>query len=1272
MSLAEAVQNGDVAQVRERLLQNEDVNAHATEDSSRFSPLHLSCQLGHLACARMLLDKGAAVDARNSSAETPLHLACSYGNVNCARAVLEAGADKDARDKFGETPRDVVAVFDAEQLEQLLDETSTTKDARRAAWEAGREMTAAERTSPSRSPGASATKRLGLLHQAARNDNVRDIEVRLALGDDVDERDVTKSTPLHVACEFGNLAPARTLLSAGAAVDAFSKENGTALYIACTNGNADCARLVIEAGADLNLIFGELAALHTACRYGTIDCALLLLEMGAEVNASDARGQCGWTPLHLACSRGKLSCARLMIEAGADKHATDQSGLTALEHAQSHAGSTGRAVGQLLDATTTSKEERRTSWLAAHPTAAAPPSKEQRRAAWVASHPAALVASEPASSSAASASSHRIAPAIDVGTKTAELQAAVDGTDIAALEEALHEASAAGVADVELLAATRRLSMLEMTREQTEAEARAQADATAEAERAQAEADARAQAEAEAARAAAQATAEADASRTRAEAEATRAAEQAAAEAEAARVQEEAEAAQAAAQAVAEAEAARAQAEAEAAQVAAQAAAEAEGARLAAAAAAVEAEATRANASRLLADATDGPLRQLDASRLRFAIELARVSRVPADAIDVAERMLRSKSELAPELIALLEELSLDGTRLVPASGAVMLANLEAVAAVANAPTLQAALGEENAARLFAASQQAIAFDLGEFAVPIAHLTLGARLGGGADADVYAVDHNGQQLAFKKLRLDGLSQGERTEVLLSARRDFSSLRRLAHINIVLLLGAVNDPPTNTLGLLIERASRGSLRDMLNDAPSHVVGVEKVQLRLAAGIAAGMAYLHAANPVVLHHDLKSANVLVFTDELGTFTPKLCDFGLASIVGGTTAAVSRRAGAGTTAYMAPEQGDDEMTTKSEVYSFGIVLWELLHGERPWAGKSINAIGRAVDRGQRPVVTVGDSLLRQLMLDCWAPEPADRPTFANVAQRLATATRTFADSSYKVGYEQLVARPTPLQQHELLASAHDLIADYAQRHHLPAADALSYFQTLQTRALEASAHGLSGAEAVSELLTQPQLVVLRMYSSAETLSDGKEFCSILNEAMREDCATHAVPIARALNSYLHTRASRGGGTASTQWPEANRVFRGGALPARHHWFFSVGRRYRIPMFLSTSADRDVAEDMMRERGGPDFVLWIIEFDASRKCDHVNHVNRNDGTLDAADPNTAAEDEYLFAPYATFVVANAIFQDAPTASNPHVVVLHAAVNNRNEPNDLMSAPWA
>ena len=66
-----------------------------------------------------------------------------------------------------------------------------------------------------------------------------------------------------------------------------------------------------------------------------------------------------------------------------------------------------------------------------------------------------------------------------------------------------------------------------------------------------------------------------------------------------------------------------------------------------------------------------------------------------------------------------------------------------------------------------------------------------------------------------------------------------------------------DAPEKTLGLLLERADRGSLRALLNDSPAEVVDVEAVQLRLAAGIASGMEYLHAHN--VLHHDLKSANV-----------------------------------------------------------------------------------------------------------------------------------------------------------------------------------------------------------------------------------------------------------------------------------------------------------------------------------------------------------------------------------------------------------------------------
>ena len=699
--------------------------------------------------------------------------------------------------------------------------------------------------------------------------------------------------------------------------------------------------------------------------------------------------------------------------------------------------------------------------------------------------------------------------------------------------------------------------------------------------------------------------------------------------------------------------------------------------------------AIRANADRRLALATSCPLSTIDASQLVHAIEMARESGVAAEVIEAAAHTLHTRSSLDLELLALLEELGgVDGRFLVPRAPVTpTLTSLAAVAAVSNTAALEAALGAESAARLQAAAQQSAALTcLGSFGVDASQLTSqlteSNRIGGGADADVYAVELHGRLLAFKKIRLSGLSQAERIELLRSAHRDFRALRRLSHANIVALHGAVNDVATSTLGLLIERAERGSLRDLLNNTPHEVVGVERVQHSLATGIASGMAYLHAKGPV-LHHDLKSANVLVFAAG-GELTPKLCDFGLAAVANATTAAAStRRAAAGTAAYKAPEQFDDRMSMASEVYSFAIVLWELLQGDRPWAGKSELVIMRAVDRGERPPVTATDSLLRQLMEQCWAPEPAHRPSFADVSTRLAAAARTFATSQYKAAYDQLQARAAPVEPHELLTSVYEVVAEHARRHSLSAADAHHFFQTLQANALQAAAHSQSGANAVAELLTQPQIIALRMYSSAAALPNGREFCSVLNEAIREDTMMGVnASVAYSLCSYLHTRMSRGGGgdgvaaaaaaaASPVQWPPANRVFRGGALPPQHHWFFSVGRQYRIPMFLSTSGQQHVADRMMADRGGPHFCRWMIEFDASRRCDHVNFVNKNDGTLQVS-PNAAAEDEYLFAPYATFTVVSAMLQLTPTVANPHVVQLRAAVNNRNEPDDLPSAPWA
>ena len=264
----------------------------------------------------------------------------------------------------------------------------------------------------------------------------------------------------------------------------------------------------------------------------------------------------------------------------------------------------------------------------------------------------------------------------------------------------------------------------------------------------------------------------------------------------------------------------------------------------------------------------------------------------------------------------------------------------------------------------------------------------------------------------------------------------SALSRLVHPHVVRLHGVVVDE-AESIGMLIELAPRGSLRDVLDNTPAEVVGRAAVQMELAKGIAAAMAFLHAQAPLVLHHDLKSANVLVF-DTGGALRAKLTDFGLSLTASGSSLAGTVRAGGGTAAYQAPEQFDGTFTAASEVYSFAIILWELLHGGRPWDGKTPAAIMRAVDRGQRLEVTAAAGGLHELMCDCWVAEPSARPTFAGVEVRLATASRTFETSAFKRRYAE--TREVTMQ-HTLWAALHGLVSREAERRGMPQERAQPY---------------------------------------------------------------------------------------------------------------------------------------------------------------------------------------------------------------------------------------
>ena len=604
--------------------------------------------------------------------------------------------------------------------------------------------------------------------------------------------------------------------------------------------------------------------------------------------------------------------------------------------------------------------------------------------------------------------------------------------------------------------------------------------------------------------------------------------------------------------------------------------------------------------------------------------------------IEQAGLKLRAKRDLEAPLVAILERLSLANPPLLQA---LLRKNLHTLRAVTDADA--AALGDAGAPlfSLFgrlreAARLQVVTVDAGARQVSFDQLVMGERIGKGSFGTVHAVTLDGQSLALKRIPLTDVPGPERPGLLANHQKETRALSQLSQANIVALHGAVVDVE-DEVGLLMELARRGSLRELLDREPAQVTSSAAVQMQLASGVAAGMKYLHAQP--VLHHDLKTSNVLVFDGAAGGLVPKLTDFGLAVVAAGSTLG-TKRAAAGTTAYKAPEQFDDEFSAASEIYSYAIVLWELLHGGRPWHGKTEAGIIGAVLRGQRPSVTVADGVLLQLAEACWAPEPADRPSFAAVVTQLAAAQRTFATSRYKELYD---ATPLVEYQHVLLGALEGLVRSEARRLGVPQERAKEAFLELQRNAFTCVPDGLT------EALNPDQLrkLTARIWSSAVVFEGNDHWpCKLLQQALRnDDVVKDAVVFARALNSFVGSRAPE---TPSSRRPQAHlpaRTFRGGTLPRHKRWFFTVGKQYRAPSFLSTSTNLQKAREFMQQTGADkrpngvsreDAALWTFEFDTFLGCKHVNLIDRHDGSLrdangDVIDANSPAEAEWLFSPY-------------------------------------------
>ncbi|KAM1346310.1 hypothetical protein ACFX13_036376 [Malus domestica] len=198
-------------------------------------------------------------------------------------------------------------------------------------------------------------------------------------------------------------------------------------------------------------------------------------------------------------------------------------------------------------------------------------------------------------------------------------------------------------------------------------------------------------------------------------------------------------------------------------------------------------------------------------------------------------------------------------------------------------------------------------------------------LGEGGFGRVYhGIMEDGTEVAVKVLTRDNLNQNGDREFI----AEVEMLSRLHHRNLVKLIGICIEGRTRSL--VYEIVRNGSVE-------SHLHGVDKVngpldweaRMKIALGAARGLAYLHEdSNPRVIHRDFKASNVLLEAD----FTPKVSDFGLAREATEGSHHISTRV-MGTFGYVAPEYAmTGHLLVKSDVYSYGVVLLELLSGRKP----------------------------------------------------------------------------------------------------------------------------------------------------------------------------------------------------------------------------------------------------------------------------------------------------------------------------------------------------
>ncbi|XP_072995120.1 serine/threonine/tyrosine-protein kinase HT1 [Typha latifolia] len=290
-----------------------------------------------------------------------------------------------------------------------------------------------------------------------------------------------------------------------------------------------------------------------------------------------------------------------------------------------------------------------------------------------------------------------------------------------------------------------------------------------------------------------------------------------------------------------------------------------------------------------------------------------------------------------------------------------------------------------------------------EWMADLSQLFIGNKFASGANSRIYRGIYKQRAVAIKMVKIPD-QDDERREVL---EKQFNSevafLSRLYHPNIVQFIAACKKPPVYSI--ITEYMSQGTLRMYLHKKEPYSLSTETI-LRLALDISRGMQYLHAQG--VIHRDLKSHNLLL-NDEMRV---KVADFGTSCL---ETQCQASKGNMGTYRWMAPEMIKEKpYTRKVDVYSFGIVLWELTTALVPFQGMTpVQAAYAASEKNLRPPLsTTCSPALNHLIKSCWSADPAKRPDFSYIVTILEK-------------YDHCLKEGLPMLAHQELRIKSSLIA-------------------------------------------------------------------------------------------------------------------------------------------------------------------------------------------------------------------------------------------------------